>query len=405
MRSLEAIITLEIKSDGDRTLLKSMDKRQSLTAFAKDEAHRLGFDLVGVTTPDPPPHLDVYRRWMARGRHAGMHYMASERAMSHRENPRAILPECKSILVTGTHYLTPESQNPEAYAKAKIASYALGEDYHLVLTDRLRKLVGSLEARLGESFPYRVYTDTGPLLEKEFAQRSGLGWIGKNSCLIHPKKGSYFLIAEVLLGLELVPDRPFARDHCGNCTRCIEACPTGCILPNRTIDSSRCISYLTIEEKGCIPSELRPDLGKWLFGCDVCQQVCPWNIRFAEATTDPAFQPREMLRSPAPERFLELEPEKWRSSLRNSPLERSRRVGLVRNACVVAGNSGDPGHIPRLKHLLISDPAALVRAHAAWALGEMEGQEALPLLEKALLDEAEESVREEIRAALTAHHA
>ena len=396
----EAIIMLDEDSHGVRTLAKSSDTRQSLTAFVKDEAHRLGFDLVGVTTPNAPPHMEVYRRWLAQGHHAGMQYMASERAISHREKPRMILPECKSILVTGTFYITPESQNRKDYTRVKIASYALGEDYHLVLTDRLKRLVGSLEARLGESFPHRTYTDTGPLLEREFAQRSGLGWIGKNSCLINPKKGSYFLLAEVMLGLDLIPDQPFTSDHCGNCTRCIEACPTDCILPNRTIDSSRCISYLTIEEKGTIPPELRSDLGKWLFGCDICQQVCPWNLRFAAASTDPAFQPREMLRSPDPGRFLELAPEKWRPPLRNSPLERPRRVGLVRNACIVTGNSGDPVHIPKLKHLLFSDPDELVRAHAAWALGEIGGRESISLLEEALLDEAEESVREEIRCAL-----
>ncbi len=397
----EAIITLNAESNGVQTLSKSSDTRHSLTAFAKDEAHRLGFDLVGVTTPDAPPHMEVYSRWLAQGHHAGMQYMASERAISHRENPRMILPECKSILVTGTLYITPETKNHEANARVKVASYALGEDYHLVLTDRLKRLVGSLEARLGESFPYRAYTDTGPLLEREFAQRSGLGWIGKNSCLIHPKMGSYFLLAEVMLGLELIPDQPFTSDHCGSCTRCIDACPTDCILPNRTIDSSRCISYLTIEEKGTIPPELRSDLGNWLFGCDICQQVCPWNLRFAAASTDPAFQPREMLRTPDLGRFLELAPKKWRSPLQNSPLERPRRVGLVRNACVVAGNSGDPVHIPRLKHLLFSDPDELVRMHAAWALGEIRGQESISLLEEALLDEVEESVREEIRSALS----
>ena len=396
----EAIITLNAESNGVQTLSKSSDTRQYLTAFAKEEAHRLGFDLVGVTTPDALPHMAVYRRWLAQGHHAGMQYMASERAISHRENPRMILPECKSVLVTGTLYLTPESQNRKDTTKAKVASYALGEDYHLVLTDRLRRLVGSLEARLGEPFPHRTYTDTGPLLEREFAQRSGLGWIGKNSCLINPKKGSYFLLAEVMLGLDLIPDQPFTSDHCGNCTRCIEACPTDCILPNRTIDSSRCISYLTIEEKGTIPPELRSDLGKWLFGCDICQQVCPWNLRFAAASADSAFQPREMLRSPDPGRFLELAPEKWRPTLRNSPLERPRRVGLVRNACIVTGNSGDPVHIPKLKHLLFSDPDELVRAHAAWALGKIGGRESISLLEEALLDEAEESVREEICCAL-----
>jgi len=345
--------------------------------------------------------MEVYHRWLAQGHQAGMNYMASERAINHRENPGLILPECKSILVTGTLYLTPESKIRDENPRVMVASYALGEDYHIVLADRLRTLVESLEALVGESFPHRIYTDTGPILERELAQRSGLGWIGKNSCLIHPKKGSYFLLAELMLGLELILDKPFINDHCGNCARCIEACPTDCILPNRTIDSSRCISYLTIEEKGAIPPELRADLGNWLFGCDICQQACPWNLRFAGTSNDPAFQPREILRNPGPGRFLDLGPEKWRPLLRNSPLERPRRKGLVRNACIVAGNSGDPVHIPSLKRLLLTDPEELVRAHAAWALGKIGDKETKSVLETALMDETEESIREEIRTALS----
>src|SRR5512139_3833352 len=180
----------------------------------------------------------------------------------------------------------------------RVAAYAWGEDYHTVLTERLQQLVVFIETHLGSPFPYRIYTDTGPLLERELAQRAGLGWIGKNTCLINPQAGSYFLLGEVLLGVALEPDAPFIADRCGSCTRCLEACPTGCILPDRTIDARRCISYLTIELKGIIPVELRPAIGNWVFGCDICQEVCPWNQRFARTQGEAAFTARPGLSTP-----------------------------------------------------------------------------------------------------------
>jgi epoxyqueuosine reductase len=373
--------------------------KQSLTDAVKEQAHRLGFELAGVTSPDPPGHLDVYQNWLEAGRHGGMSYLASERARRRRVDPRRILPECKSILVLGANYLPQGGANRDAQSKMRIAKYALGEDYHDVLIERLQRLVRSLETLTGQSIPHRVYTDTGPLLEREFATRAGLGWIGKNTCLIHPQKGSYFLLAEVLLGIALAPDPPFETDHCGSCTRCIEACPTGCILPDRTLDARRCISYLTIEEKGAIDHDLRPLIGDWLFGCDVCQDVCPWNQRFAHTTDDPAFQPRPALDPPSLPDFLKLEPGSWRQSLRSSPLERPRRRGLVRNAAVVAGNQGDRAGLPFLEQRLHHDPEPLVRGHSAWALGRIGGPQAEAVLQKASRLEQDEVVLDEIHRA------
>lgn len=247
----------------------------NLKAAIKSEAHRQGFQHAGLTTPDPPSHLEVYEDWLAAGHHAGMAWMAADRNRQRRADPRLILPECQSILVLGIHYQPPKPPKNREGLFGQIASYAWGDDYHDVLPERLRAIVSFIEKQVGHPIPNRWYTDTGPLLEREMGQRAGLGWIGKNSCLINPQAGSYFLVAEILLGIELPPDKAFNSDHCGSCTRCIEACPTRCILPNRTLDANRCISYLTIEEKGALPAALRSKIGNWVFGCDICQQVCP----------------------------------------------------------------------------------------------------------------------------------
>ncbi len=378
-----------------------MDKRDELTRFIKEEAHRLGFTLAGITTPDPPSHFDVYQRWLKRGNHGSMSYLSSERALHRRADPLTILPECQSILVCGTMYLPQDSSASAPSSPVQISSYALGEDYHTVLKERLESLVHIIEDRLNKPVKHRIYTDTGPLLERELAQRAGLGWIGKNTCLIHPQLGSYFLLAELLLEIPLQPDPHFPFDRCGTCTRCIDACPTGCILPDRTLDARRCISYLTIEEKQSIDHDLRGAIGSWLFGCDICQQVCPWNQRFAKPTDDPAFQPRPFLKQPTVADFLLLKPEEWRKPLKGSPLERPRRKGLVRNAIIVAGNAHDESATPFLTKLLRSDPEPVVRAHAAWALGQIPGREAQSSLQAAAGHETDSIVQGEIDQALS----
>ncbi|MEJ2010656.1 MAG: tRNA epoxyqueuosine(34) reductase QueG [Anaerolineales bacterium] len=378
-----------------------MDNLQALKTRVKTKAGELGFNLFGITTPEPPPHTDVYRAWVDAGRHAGMGYMASERARSRRANPRLILPTCRSIIVTGTYYDPPAGPQPAGAVEARVAAYAVGEDYHRTLVRRMEALAAYIEEQLGRPFAHRIYTDTGPLLERELAMRAGLGWIGKNTCLIHPSGGSYLLLAEMLLELDLPPDTPFDSDHCGTCTRCIEACPTACILPDRTLDAGRCISYLTIEEKGTIPTELRNRIGAWLFGCDVCQQVCPWNLRFARSAPDPAFAPRGILDPLQLHRFLELEAGSWRSELRDSPLERPRRMGLVRNAAVVAGNTGRADLLDRLEMLMMKDEEEIVREHAAWAIARIAGARSVETLKRALASEPSEQVREGIQRALS----
>ena len=314
-----------------------------LSQLVKTEALRLGFQLAGVTTPDPPPHLSVYENWLKDERQGEMGYLATERARQARADPRLLLPECRSILALGIRYPAPEPVSgtvPGLSPAGRVASYAWGTDYHEVIPKRLRSLVVFIEEQVGHPVPNRWYTDTGPVLERDLAQRAGLGWIGKNTCLINPGLGSYFLLAEILLGIDLEPDPPFVPDFCGSCTRCLEACPTACILPDRTIDARRCISYLTIELKGVIPADLRPQMGDWIFGCDVCQQVCPWNQRFAAPQGDPDFAAREGVPRPDLAQELALDEVAFKAKFKGSPVKRAKRRGYLRNVAVALGNEG-----------------------------------------------------------------
>jgi epoxyqueuosine reductase len=416
----------------------------NLTQAIKAEARRLGFELAGVTTPDPPPHVDVFERWLAAGRHGEMAYLESELSRQRRADPRQILPECRSILVLAARYPTPPANpspdasvnlpaeapqgwlplppasptlgrgggdaggatqaQPEPALTGRVAAYAWGADYHDVLVERLRALVEFIEAQVGQPVPNRWYTDTGPILERDLAQRAGLGWIGKNTCLIHPDLGSYFLLAELLLGLKLEPDQPFAPDRCGSCTRCLEACPTACILPDRTLDARRCLSYLTIELKGPIPADLRPQIGDWVFGCDVCQQVCPWNLRFAPSPQEPPvvapLAARPGLPQPDLVEELSLAPQAFNRKFKGSPLKRAKRRGYLRNVAVALGNRHAPRAVPALVQNLAGDPEPLVRSHAAWALGQVGGEAARRALLEAKKNETDASVLVEIARAL-----
>jgi epoxyqueuosine reductase len=340
----------------------------------ESEAHRLGFQLVGVTPPDPPPHYPVFENWLAAGRHGEMAYLASKRSRQRRADPRQILPECRSILVLGMRYASPgPSLAAEPALHGRVAAYAWGSDYHAVLGERLQALAAFIQAQADQPVACRWYTDTGPLLERDLAQRAGLGWIGKNTCLIHPRLGSYIFLAELLLSLELEPAPPFTADRCGTCTRCIDACPTGCILPDRTLDARRCISYLTIELKGSIPPELRSQLGKWVFGCDICQVVCPWNRHSPLQPVDPAFAALPGMSAPDLLQELALSPETFNLKFKGSPLKRAKRRGYLRNVAVALGNHAGDAAIPALQQAS-HDPEPLVREHAAWALQQRTGK-------------------------------
>ena len=330
----------------------------------KEKARQLGFILAGVTSSEPPPHYNFFQSWIASGHHGTMQYLAN--ASGKRANPKLVLPECKSILVLAIPYAPLLSGEGPG---GRVASYALGDDYHEIIPPRLKQIVQFIEEQVGYPVPNRYYTDTGPILERDLAQRAGLGWIGKNSMLINPKAGSYFLLAEILLGIELEPDQSPITDHCGTCSRCIQACPPKCILPNRAIDARRCISYLTIELKDDIPNELRPLMKDWIFGCDICQQVCPWN-RFS-APADPAFETKIPL--PVLTSDLTLTSIEFNQRFKKSPLKRAKRRGYLRNLAVATGNIGNENDIPILEQAA-QDDEPLISEHAKWALEKIKSK-------------------------------
>lgn len=378
----------------------------SLKDRVVSEAKRLGFNLVGVTRPDPPAHINVYECWLRAGRHGEMGYLSTDRARIRRADPLQILPECKSILILGMFHRiptqterTPLSDGAVQDLRGRIASYAWGDDYHDIVPPRLMELVTFIESQFGESVPHRWYTDTGSILERDLAQRAGLGWIGKNTCLIHPALGSYFLLAEIFLSIDLEPDPPFTADRCGTCTRCLDACPTECILPDRTIDASHCISYLTIELKGPIPVEMRTRMGNWIFGCDICQQVCPWNQRYASSGRDTIFARRPEAPKPDLIAELSLSPQEFNHKFKGSPVKRTKRRGYLRNITVALGNMKPIAAIPPLTHTLLREHEPLVRGHAAWALGQIGGEIAQQALSEAVRSEEDAYVLGEIYAA------
>jgi epoxyqueuosine reductase len=360
----------------------------SIAADIKAAAHGLGFDLVAIGPAGRPDHAAAFEDWLAAGHLGTMSYL--ERGREKRVNPDRVLPGARSVVTCALSYY----QGPAADGPAGVARYAWGDDYHSVLETRLRILADTI-ARLAPGSAARAYVDTGPLLERDLAARAGLGWIGKNTMLLHPELGSFFFIGTVLTTAGLEPDAPLA-DRCGTCTRCLDACPTDAFVAPYVLDARRCIAYLTIEHRGPIPSELRPGVGTWVFGCDVCQDVCPWNRRAAVTRDGPAFDARE---HPSHVELLTLDEAAYRDRFRGSPLKRARREGLARNAAVALGNRGQADAVsavvPALSH---ADPT--VRGHAAWALGRLGGAGAGTALRSARVREADAGVRQEIEHAL-----
>lgn len=347
----------------------------NLKQSIKEKARQLGFILAGVTSSDPPLHYSVFESWLNAGMYGTMDYLASEKSRARRADPKQILPECKSILVLAIPYIpltpAPLPEGEGLGVRTKIAAYALSDDYHEIIPPRLKEIVEFIEEQVGNPVPNRYYTDTGPVLERDLAQRAGLGWIGKNTLLINPKIGSTFFLAEILLGIELEPDEAAITDHCGTCTRCLNACPTQCILPDRTLDARRCISYLTIELKEDIPTELRPLMKDWIFGCDICQQVCPWN-RFSPQA-DLAFEPKIPL--PVRTSDLALTSVEFNQRFKKSPIKRAKRRGYLRNLAVAIGNIGNKSDIPVLGQVIdtIQDEP-MVKEHLNWAKEKLENK-------------------------------
>ena len=359
----------------------------ALAARIKGVGRELGFDRVAIGPADPPDHAAAFERWLDAGHAGTMSYL--ERGRDKRIDPARVLPGARSLVACALGY----RQGNGADGPPGVARYAWGEDYHAVIEPRLRVLA-DLIASLVPGAVSRAYVDTGPLLERDLAARAGLGWIGKNTMLLHPDLGSFFFIGIVLTTADLEPDAPLP-DRCGSCTRCLDACPTGAFVDPYVLDARRCIAYLTIEHRGPIPSELRSGVGAWTFGCDECQTVCPWNGR-APVTGEPAFGPR---RHPSPAELLALDETAYRESFRGSPLKRARREGLARNAAVALGNGGMLADVPALS-LGLAHAAPAVRGHAAWALGQIGGEGARAALLAARARETDADTVEEMERAL-----
>ena len=308
----------------------------SVESLLRAQAYGLGFDLVGFTRLGPAETSARYEEWLERGRAGEMTYL--ERGAEKRRDSRRPFPGTSSAVVVGMSYGGREPSGP-------VARYARGDDYHDVMTAKLRELHRWLSSHVGRDVVGKAYVDTGPILERDLARRAGLGWFGKNTNLINPRLGSFFFLGALLVDLELAPDEPFDADRCGSCTRCIDACPTSAITAPRELDATRCISYLTIELKGAIPEELRQPIGGLLYGCDICQDVCPWNVRFARHLPDDSpYAAREFLRGKdartLARQILEMGDEEFRVAFRKSPMKRAKLRGLKRNAAVVLGNLG-----------------------------------------------------------------
>jgi epoxyqueuosine reductase len=377
----------------------------ALEAGIKAEAVRLGFHLAGITTADRADTAAQYAAWVEAGHAGEMGYMA--RDPERRQDPSLVLPDARSIVVVGLGYDTGAVDATAGTGApipliglpaGRIARYAVGDDYHEVMKERLEHLLAWIRTNAPREVRGRAYVDTGPLLERDLARRAGLGWFGKNTMLLRPRMGSYFFLGALLLDLPLVPDEPFGGEHCGTCRRCLDACPTAAFVAPHVLDARRCISYLTIELRGPIPRELRPLIGNWIFGCDICQEVCPWN-RKAPLSDEPAFRPRSGLAVPDLIPLLSLTQEEFSTRFKSSPIKRAKRRGLLRNVAVALGNSGDRAAVPALTAAL-HDPEALVRAHAAWALGRLGGREAMSALREARAGEEDALVQEELSFAL-----
>jgi len=311
----------------------------ALTAAAvKERALALGFDLCGVAPAETIPELGALAGWLARGFAGEMHYLA--RTADKRGDPRRVLPSARAVVALGTVYNTdrPYSTEVGEAGDALIARYAWGDDYHDVIGRRLDALVGWMREAAGVPFEARAYVDTGPVQERAFAARAGLGWVGRNTCLIHPELGSWLFLAEILTNLDLEPDTP-GTDRCGSCTLCLDACPTGALVEPGVLDARLCIAYLTIELKGPVPEPLEPGLGSHVFGCDVCQEVCPWN-QVPARSSDPAWQPRPEFDRPPLDQLAARSDEDLRRQMKGSAMRRAGVRGLRRNLEVALRHRG-----------------------------------------------------------------
>ena len=386
-----------------------MTLAKSLSQQIKSKAKELGFELSAILRPEPMATFGFFSEWIARNYHGEMEYLRNRR--DERKHVLSLMPEAKTIVLVAMNYYHPARHDTLEVPpdRGVISRYAWGDDYHDVMKKRLKLLLAWLEDETGLPLSGRAYVDTGPILERELAARGGLGFIGKNTCLISPRFGSWLFLGELLLPVELYPDESLPPEisaltdnslgTCGGCTKCIDACPTGALIAPYLIDARKCISYLTIELKGPIPKELRPSIGNRIFGCDICQEVCPWNRKFSRLSNHPEFAPRPGLEVPSLIELMVLDDEGFREKFRKSPIKRAKRRGFLRNVAVALGNWGSEEAVPVLLKSL-HDHEPLIRGHSAWALGRICTEEAMKGLREVLPDEPSDWVRQEIMSAL-----
>lgn len=369
--------------------------REQLTNELRERASQVGFSLCGVCPAIAPPGLGRFDEWLAAGFAGEMNYLVDRReAYAH---PSHVLDGARSVVMVAMNYRTaePKSIGP---GKGRVSRYAWGEaDYHDVLRERLNQLVAWLH-EVAPGSQARGVVDTAPLMEREFAQLAGLGWIGKNTLLLNRDAGSWFFLGALVTDLELVYDAPHETDHCGKCRACLDACPTNAFVAPYVLNASRCISYLTIELRDAIPNELRPGIGEWLFGCDVCQDVCPWNSRSPQSR-EQAFEPKGDSNPVDLIALFDLDDAAFRERFRKTPLWRAKRRGVLRNAAIVLGNQRAEAALPALARGL-NDIEPLVRGACAWALGRLGNSAARVVLAKRQAVEIDADVRSEIAATL-----
>lgn len=367
-----------------------------LTEALKDAALALGFSLAGACPAATPQGVHRLGDWLSAGYGGEMSYLATRHEAY--ADPNRVLDGATSILMLATRYRTEIPNSPQA-GQGRVSRYAWGDDYHDLIHDRLHRLADKLR-QLVPAAKARGVVDTAPLLEREFAHLAGLGWIGKNTLLLNRQEGSWFFLSALLTDVTLAYDEPHETDHCGTCTACLDACPTGAFVQPYVLDARRCISYLTIELRGPVPGNLRAGQGDWLLGCDVCQDVCPWNHRAPESA-DAELRPRSEMNPVDLAGLFLLDDEAFRRRFRDTPLWRPKRRGILRNAAIVLGNQRCEESLPALSRGL-QDGEALVRGACAWALGQISTETARLALAQQLARETDPQVREEIVAAQAA---
>jgi epoxyqueuosine reductase len=367
----------------------------ALVTQIKNAAREIGFEVVGIASVEPLERDDIaYHKWCGEGYAAGMDYMTRRPELHAR--PRSLVPYAQSLITLAVDYATAAPVFEHEHRFGRVARYAWGLDYHDVVKPRLKALAGRIEEITGREIHARCFVDAVPLLERAVAARAGLGFFGKNTNLLQPRSGSWFFLSEILLDLELPADNREIKVSCGSCRRCLDACPTDAFPAPYVLDSRKCISYLTIENKGEIPRELRAAVGDWVFGCDVCQDVCPFN-RFSSDARWPEFHPEAGVgpRLDLVEVLSIASDDEFRVRFRGTPLTRPKRRGLLRNAAVVAANVVASAAVPSLIERIENDTAPLIRSHCLWALSQLDPKRAAPIAERALKFDPDALVREE----------